>query len=44
MATTNLDAARAQVAEQVKIDILTSTQQDVSSLSVPFFPYRSSQS
>nr|VWO96628.1 Alanine racemase TOXG (EC [Ganoderma boninense] len=28
MAAANLDAARAQIAEQVKIDILTSTQED----------------
>lgn len=25
----NLDAARAQVAEQVKVDIFTATQEDV---------------
>ena len=32
----NLDAARAQVAEQIKVDIFTATQDEVRH----FFPYR----
>ncbi len=37
MASANLDAARTRVAEQIKIDILTSTQEDVSGqVTTPF--------